>query len=133
MRTELKRRQLKNPGYSLRAMARDIGISPSSLSSILKEKQKLSPQISAKIMTHLAGARGSKRISHAVRILEHFEELCLDEDRMLRLFGFLSHCLASMNRDLLGDLPGPSPKESYGLSLSVEKILSNDEIESKSS
>jgi plasmid maintenance system antidote protein VapI len=41
LKKKLLARQQKNPHYSLRAFARDIGLHPSSLSAVLKEKRNL--------------------------------------------------------------------------------------------
>jgi uncharacterized protein (TIGR02147 family) len=49
---ELRRK--RNPNYSLRAFARDMGKAPSSLSAILSEQQKLSPARTSVIGTKLA-------------------------------------------------------------------------------
>ncbi len=42
LRAELGRRQVKNPAYSMRAFARDLGLSASGLSEVLSGKHSLS-------------------------------------------------------------------------------------------
>lgn len=49
LRNELVQRQERNPGYSLRAFARDVKISPSMLSDVLKGHHGLSKSSAAKI------------------------------------------------------------------------------------
>lgn len=46
-------RRLRNPGYSLRAFARDLAISPSHLSEVLRERENLSPRVAARLTTRL--------------------------------------------------------------------------------
>ena len=41
IQTELKRRKTANKAYSLRSFARDLGLSPSYLSSILNKKKNI--------------------------------------------------------------------------------------------
>ncbi len=50
---ELGKRQQKNPSYSLRAFARDLDISPSTLSCILREKQNISKQLESQLRQKL--------------------------------------------------------------------------------
>lgn len=50
---EFAARQLKNPSYSLRAYARDLGLSPTHLSDILREKGQLSSDRAATVVTKL--------------------------------------------------------------------------------
>lgn len=49
----LKLRQLKNPNYSLRAYARDLGISTAHLSEVLNGKSHLSPDRASKLVLKL--------------------------------------------------------------------------------
>jgi len=51
---ELSQRQLRNPSYSLRALARDTGISLTALSDVLAGKRDLSPKNLEKLTTALA-------------------------------------------------------------------------------
>jgi uncharacterized protein (TIGR02147 family) len=50
----LKQRQAKNPTYSMRAFARDLGISPQKLNQVLTGKSGLSPQSAQSIAEKLA-------------------------------------------------------------------------------
>ena len=50
---EFRRRMKRNLNYSLRAFSRDLNISPSSLSKILRGKQGLSPSMARKICSIL--------------------------------------------------------------------------------
>lgn len=49
----LAKTQIKNPNYSLRALARDIGLSPSVISDYLNEKRSLTPKSKQKIIVFL--------------------------------------------------------------------------------
>lgn len=49
----LKRKKEKNPAYSLRAFAKQLGISPSSLSEILKGQRRVSIKIAERIINQL--------------------------------------------------------------------------------
>jgi uncharacterized protein (TIGR02147 family) len=60
LRFELSRRQSKNPAYSLRAFARDLELSPSRLSEILKG-EKISAHKARAMMQHLPWNSGDKR------------------------------------------------------------------------
>lgn len=51
---ELKRRQERNPRYSLRSYARSLSIDPSSLSRMLNGKQDLSLHLGAKVIQQLS-------------------------------------------------------------------------------
>jgi uncharacterized protein (TIGR02147 family) len=51
---ELERRKKVNPSYSLRAYARDLGITPPQLSSVLKGTKGISPEAAQKIAEKLA-------------------------------------------------------------------------------
>lgn len=53
LRDELIERQSRNPGYSLRAMARDFAMSPSQLSSVLKGQKGISPTTALRICSKL--------------------------------------------------------------------------------
>lgn len=50
---EFENKKSKNPSYSLRALARDIEVSPSVISDYLNEKRKLSPKTKYKIIRYL--------------------------------------------------------------------------------
>lgn len=50
---ELTRRLQARPGYSLRAFARDLGLSPGELSEILRGKRPLSPKKTARVAERL--------------------------------------------------------------------------------
>ena len=50
---ELTRRKNKNPSYSLRAYARDLGISSTSLSDVLSAKRNLSRKNALKVAEKL--------------------------------------------------------------------------------
>ncbi len=49
----LTQRRLRNPGYSLRAFARDLGISPSYMSEVLSQRENLSPKYASKLADSL--------------------------------------------------------------------------------
>lgn len=49
----LENTQIKNPNYSLRALARDIGLSPSVISDYLNQKRTLTPKSTQKIIVFL--------------------------------------------------------------------------------
>ncbi len=53
LQRELHRRQDKNPSYSLRAFARDLGVSPSKISGILSGSTGLSAKAALSIALHL--------------------------------------------------------------------------------
>jgi uncharacterized protein (TIGR02147 family) len=53
LRSVLAERVSKNPAYSLRSMARQLDMAPSSLSEVLKGKKNLSQQNAAKVATRL--------------------------------------------------------------------------------
>lgn len=50
---ELGRKRFKNPSYSLRAFARQLGISSSSLSEIMNGKRRVSAKLALRIITRL--------------------------------------------------------------------------------
>lgn len=60
LRSELERRRERNPAYSLRAMARDVGLAPSRLSEVLSGKAGLSSARAAAIADRL-GLSGTER------------------------------------------------------------------------
>lgn len=53
LRKELLTRRERNPRYSLRALARDLGMDPSSISRVLSEKEVPSDSFLVSIMTKL--------------------------------------------------------------------------------
>ncbi len=53
LETVLKKKQIRNPKYSLRALARDIGLSPSVVSDYLNEKRVLSSKSEQKIIVFI--------------------------------------------------------------------------------
>lgn len=53
LKKTLVQKQIKNPNYSLRAMARDIGLSPSVISDFLNAKRSLTPKSQKKISSFL--------------------------------------------------------------------------------
>lgn len=53
LQKELERRQGKNPSYSLRSFARDIGLSPSRLSEIVNARQRLSMKSAQEVSQRL--------------------------------------------------------------------------------
>ena len=59
---ELDRRAIRNGSYSLRAFARDLGVSPASLSNILGCKQSLSKNLAEKISNELSLPQSSKEL-----------------------------------------------------------------------
>jgi transcriptional regulator with XRE-family HTH domain len=73
---ELALRKQKNAGYSLRAFARDLGISVASLSQVLSSKRKLSPK-------NLAKVAGTLGLSPAMRDPVAYDELEEDTFRMM--------------------------------------------------
>lgn len=54
LRTKLNEQLAKNPAYSLRAFAKRVGLSPTTLSLILNGKRKVSEKLAAKISHQLA-------------------------------------------------------------------------------
>ncbi|MBX3018659.1 MAG: TIGR02147 family protein [Bdellovibrionaceae bacterium] len=50
---EMTERRTRNPSYSLRAFARDVGVSPAALSQYLNRKRELSPKNRNSIVTRL--------------------------------------------------------------------------------
>lgn len=50
---ELEQKKIINPNYSMRALSRDINITPSELSRIMAYKRNLSPQLAYKIGQYL--------------------------------------------------------------------------------
>lgn len=50
---EFEYKKTKNPNYSLRAMARDIDISPSVISEYLNGKRSISPKSRYKVIRYL--------------------------------------------------------------------------------
>lgn len=57
---QLELRKQLNPSYSLRAFSRDLGISPSTLSSVLKRKRGISVAVAEKIATKLKLSKEQK-------------------------------------------------------------------------
>ncbi len=49
----LQKRKQKNPGYSARALARDLEIDPGDLANILNGKKKITTKVAYKIGIHL--------------------------------------------------------------------------------
>ena len=49
----LSERAEKNSGYSLRALARDVGIDASYLSQVLQNKKRITPKAAFKFANHL--------------------------------------------------------------------------------
>lgn len=66
LETELKLRQQRRPAYSLRAFARDLDMSPSSLSCYLNDKQGLSKERAVFI---------GKKLQWTAKQTEHFADL----------------------------------------------------------
>jgi uncharacterized protein (TIGR02147 family) len=60
LKRRLVERERKNPNYSLRAYARDLGINPGNLSAILQGKKGLSPQAAARIARPLGLSEGEQ-------------------------------------------------------------------------
>jgi|GEM_PF-6963849 len=50
---ELRKRTMRNPKYSLRSFARDLGVSPATLSNVIASKQALSSQLAKKVVKEL--------------------------------------------------------------------------------
>ncbi len=59
----LEKRKLKNPKYSARALARDIGIDPGDLTNILNGKKRITTKIAYKIGLHL-GLKDDELLSY---------------------------------------------------------------------
>ncbi|MEC9283196.1 MAG: helix-turn-helix domain-containing protein, partial [Bdellovibrionota bacterium] len=59
LHAELRERNLKNPRYSLRAFARDLGVSPSRLSELLRGKGQMSASF-AKSIAEALGPESEK-------------------------------------------------------------------------
>lgn len=53
LREEFERRSKSNPSYSLRAFARNLGLTPNRVSEIFRHKQGLSPRTAAKVSKNL--------------------------------------------------------------------------------
>lgn len=70
LETELKLRQQRRPAYSLRAFARDLEMSPSSLSCYLNDKQGLSKERAVFI---------GKKLQWTTKQTEHFADLVILE------------------------------------------------------
>lgn len=69
LRNELLRRKRKNPGYSQRAYARDLGIRSNRLSEILRGKQGISTRLAAGISDRLKhGAEERRHFCNLVRV-----------------------------------------------------------------
>jgi uncharacterized protein (TIGR02147 family) len=60
LKRRLVERERKNPNYSLRAYARDLGINPGNLSAILQGKKGLSPQAAERIARPLGLSEGEQ-------------------------------------------------------------------------
>lgn len=68
--TAMRQRIERNPRYSLRAFARDLGISPSRISEILHDKQGISATAALKIASKLALSKvEQERFSHLAAYL----------------------------------------------------------------
>lgn len=52
--TEFEQKKEENPSYSMRALSRDLDITPSELSRIMAFKRKLSPKLAYKIGQYLS-------------------------------------------------------------------------------
>lgn len=67
---ELQRRAAKNKAYSLRAFAKQLGISPSYLCEILQERKNPTRQMTEKILEKLKrkADRELKEVSGALKI-----------------------------------------------------------------
>lgn len=83
---EFKKRKTKNEKYSLRALARDLGVSKTTLSEVLRGQREISPDVALKITRHLEGdfeglglenVQSTKRRSPHISVLtpEEFEEI----------------------------------------------------------
>lgn len=70
----------KSPHYSLRAMAKRLGISSGALSEILKGKRKVSPKLTAKLAEKLALSPSERRELGLKGVESNHEEFLLSED-----------------------------------------------------
>ena len=96
IRSNLDQIKIKNPGYSLRAYARKLELSPSALSEILNGKRKISQKMAARILDRM---NLSPEITAPV----------------LNLFG-KTKSLDFMESDIEPDLPTPTPIDFLQLS-----------------
>lgn len=62
LKEELVRRQTRNPGYSQRAFARDLGIRSNRLSEILRGKQGISPQLAVTVAERLTSSEAYRSL-----------------------------------------------------------------------
>ena len=61
---ELKERQLRNPGYSLRSFARDLGLSPAALSQVMSGKRHFSKGNAEKVISALSLIEENEIVVH---------------------------------------------------------------------
>ncbi len=79
---ELESRKLSNPSYSLRAFARDLGISKSLLSDVLSKKRCVGSRAKSKILSKLSFSNDElKALSQAE--LEKFQAFSEDQFRVI--------------------------------------------------
>jgi signal transduction histidine kinase len=71
IRSELERRKLRNPCYSMRAYARQLGMDPSALSRVLNGHQALSPRCCASLVKKLALPEGESKAFVESFVEEH--------------------------------------------------------------
>lgn len=103
LKVELENRKRYNNSYSLRAFAKDLGLSPSGLSEIIRGKKKLSPAAANRIAKQLKFSEEerkslivlsvpeSKRTDHTLNKAKETLQIVRDQKQLtLEVFNFIS-------------------------------------------
>jgi uncharacterized protein (TIGR02147 family) len=122
LRQEFYQRHAKNPGYSLRAFARDLGVSPGQLSRLLAGSRRLTPVQRLKIAQALGWKIAAIQKNTTVRKTKLGRELSLDAFEWIsdwRCYAVLMY----LQTPRAGRLGGTEPKAiAAGLSLSIHQV-----------